>query len=106
MRVLAASQSDAVAHEYDYLHQGLLSYVLVKDGLDRFLADWKPKNGQITVGEWLSYAAAKVPEFKPAAPTGENKGTTVEKPAAGAKSAGQVPALFDFSRTDDLVLAE
>jgi hypothetical protein len=111
MRVLAASQSDAVAHEYDYLHQGLLSYVLVKDGLDKDLADWKPKDGKITVGEWLSYAAAKVPEFKPAA-TGENKGTKVEntedasKTAGAAKKAGQVPALFDFSRQDTLVLAK
>jgi len=106
MRVLAASQSDAVAHEYDYLHQGLLSYVLVQDGLDKGNADWKPKNGEITVGEWLSYAAAKVPEFKPAASTGENKGTTVEKTAGDVKAAGQVPALFDFSRADTLVLAK
>jgi len=106
MHVLAASQSDAVAHEYDYLHQGLLSYVLVKDGLDKDKADWKPKDGKITVGEWLSYAAAAVPEFKPSAPSGENKGTTVAKTVTGAKAAGQVPALFDFSREDTLVLAK
>jgi hypothetical protein len=37
---------------------------------------------------------------------GENKGTTVEKTAAGAKAVGQVPALFDFSRTDALALAK
>ena len=106
MRVLAASQSDAVAHEYDYLHQGLLSYVLVQDGLEKDKADWKPKDGKITVGEWLSYAAAKVPEFKPDAPVGENKGTTVEKTVEGTKTAGQVPALFDFSRRDTLVLSK
>jgi len=106
MRVLAASQSDAVAHEYDYLHEGLLSYVLVKDGLEKDKADWKPKDGKITVGEWLSYAAAAVPEFKPSVPTGENKGTTVAKTVAGAKAAGQVPVLFDFSHGDTLVLAK
>jgi len=106
MRVLAASQSDAVAHEYDYLHQGLLSYVLVKDGLEKGSADWKPKDGQITVGEWLSYAAAKVPVFKPSAPVGENKGITVKQEPNATKPVGQVPALFDFSRADTLVLAK
>jgi len=104
MRVLAASQSDAVAYEFDYLHQGLLSYVLVKDGLDKDLADWKPKDGKITVGEWLSYAAAAVPEFKPSTSAGGNKGTTVEKKTDETKPARQVPALFDFSRGDALVL--
>jgi len=105
MRVLAASQSAAVAYEFDYLHQGLLSYVLVQDGLGEGKADWKPKDGKITLGEWLSYAAAAVPEFKPP-PTSDNKGTSVEMTGAGAKAVGQVPALFDFSRGDALVLAK
>jgi hypothetical protein len=37
---------------------------------------------------------------------GENKGTTVEKTVEGTKTAGQVPALFDFSRRDTLVLSK
>src|SRR5215472_10344189 len=32
IRILAASQSDEVAHEYDYLQHGLLTYVLTHEG--------------------------------------------------------------------------
>ena len=108
MRILAASQSDEVAHEYDSLHQGLLTYVLTHDGLDEGKADWRPKDGKITVGEWLAYAANAVPKFVP--PNQSN--------ASGSKAAGnrfgnsstngtiQIPALFDFSKADALQLEQ
>ncbi len=57
MRVLAASQPNQAARESDSLHQGLLSYALAQLGLVEDQADWKPKDGKIMVGEWLSYTA-------------------------------------------------
>jgi WD40 repeat protein len=106
MRVLAASQSDEVAHEYDYLQQGLLTYVLTHDGLDEGKADWKPVDKKITVGEWLSYGAGAVPKFVPP----DKLKISVSK-AAGNRFGDdtpngsiQIPALFDFSKTDTLQL--
>jgi len=105
MRVLAASQSDEVAHEYDYLQQGLLTYVLTHDGLDEGRADWKPVDKKIMVGEWLAYAVDAVPKFVP------DKAKHVALKAAGDRFGNsstnatiQIPALFDFSKADALPL--
>jgi hypothetical protein len=105
MRILAASQSDEVAHEYDYLQQGLLTYVLTHDGLEEGKADWKPVDQKITVGEWLAYAVDAVPKFVP------DKAKNAASKAAGdrfgnssANATFQLPVLFDFSKTDTLQL--
>jgi hypothetical protein len=105
MRVLAASQSDEVAHEYDYLQEGLLTYVLTHDGLEEGKADWKPVDKKIMVGEWLAYAADAVPKFVP------DQSQRVTPKAAGNRfensstnTSFQIPALFDFSKTDTLQL--
>jgi hypothetical protein len=114
MRILAASQSDATAQEYASLQQGLLSYVLTHDGLQEGKADWKPKDGAITLGEWLGYAANAVPAFTldggKASGSGngggsvgasKTKGIEIEGQAGkGAGKAVQVPAIFDFSKKD------
>lgn len=105
MRILAASQSDETAGEYVALGSGLLSYVLTHEGLVEKKADWKPVDHKITVGEWLSYAADAVPKF--------DQGSTAGKDAKGARLDGapalhghsaQIPAVFDFSRSDIFVL--
>jgi WD40 repeat protein len=105
MRILAASQSDEVAHEYDYLQHGLLTYVLTHDGLDEGEADWKPVDKKIMVGEWLAYAADAVPRFE------QDKSKSSTSKAAGnrfgdssATTSLQIPALFNFSKTDTLQL--
>ena len=104
IRILAASQSDETAGEYDSLHQGLLSYVLTEQGLVQQRADWKPKNGEITLGEWLSYAADAVPRFDPHAPAGTDARSAYRKDAAPIAHPPQVPAVFDFSKSDTFVL--
>jgi len=101
IRILVASQAREVAVEYDKLQQGLLSYVLTQDGLRRGEADWKPVDHQITVGEWLSYAANAVPKFD-VSQADAARGLRVIGDAADAK--GQVPAVFDFSKSDGMVL--
>jgi Caspase domain len=105
MRILAASQSDETAGEYASLGSGLLSYVLTHEGLVEKKADWKPVDQKITVGEWLSYAADAVPEFDQKSTTNtDTKGATLEGgPARPARSA-QIPAVFDFSKSDSFVL--
>ena len=103
MRILAASQSDEVAHEYDSLHQGLLTYVLTHDGLDEGKA---AKDGKITVGGWLAYGTDAVPKFAlPSASNGAAPKAAGERFANSSSSRTiQVPALFDFSKTDILRL--
>ena len=50
-----------MAIESDKLRQGLLTYALARDGLEAKLADWKPKDRQIELSEWLAYAEQRVP---------------------------------------------
>jgi hypothetical protein len=102
MRILVASQASEVAVEYDKLQQGLLSYVLTQDGLRLGEADWKPVDHQITVGEWLSYAANAVPKFDVSTAQAARGLRVLGTPDAGP--AAQVPAVFDFSKNDGMVL--
>jgi hypothetical protein len=63
MRVLAASQADDFAIENGTLRQGLLTYALTQDGLEAGLADFRPRDGRITLGEWLAHAVVRVPQL-------------------------------------------
>jgi hypothetical protein len=104
MRILAASQSNQAARESDSLHQGLLSYALTQEGLVEGKADWKPVDKRITVGEWLSYAADEVPKFREAGVVDTGRGLLPIGPPAQRLDSAQIPAVFDFSKTDTLVL--
>jgi hypothetical protein len=105
MCVLAASQSDEVAHEYDYLQEGLLTYVLTHDGLEEGKADWRPVDKKIMTGEWLAYAANAVPKFVPDQSKGVDSKAAGDRFRNGATNETfQIPALFDFSKTDALQL--
>ncbi|HEY2466918.1 MAG TPA: caspase family protein [Terracidiphilus sp.] len=104
MRILAASQPNQAARESDTLHQGLLSYALVQLGLAEGLADWNPKDNQILVGEWLSYAADAVPKFLQSGAIKAARGLTpIGEPEHQVPSA-QTPAIFDFAKQDTFVL--
>ncbi len=104
MRILAASQSNQAARESDSLHQGLLSYALTQEGLVEGKADWKPKDGKIIVGEWLSYAADEVPKFREAGAVDTGRGVVLIGPPAQRLNSAQIPAVFDFSKKDSFVL--
>lgn len=58
MRLLAASQAGDVAIESQRIRQGLLTYALIRDGLEQRRA---AVNGRITIGSWLAYAERRVP---------------------------------------------
>jgi uncharacterized caspase-like protein len=108
MRILAASQADDVALEDDRIQQGLLSYALVKDGLEQGRADHKPQDRRITLEEWLSYGVSRVPLLaeemksgKLAAVRGTGRGfEDTDEPGEGAmrRKASQQPSLFDFTK--------
>ncbi len=61
MYVLTASQSFETAVEDSRLGHGLLTYVLVEEGLQQAAADELPGDGRIELREWLDYATTRVP---------------------------------------------
>lgn len=61
MRILTSTQADDVALESNLTQQGLLTYALTRDGIERGRADFKPKDSSITVAEWLAYGVERVP---------------------------------------------
>ena len=63
MRVLAASQAEAVALESDQLRHGALTFALLREGLDAAHADTQPRDGVINLGEFLSFGRDRVPDL-------------------------------------------
>lgn len=61
MYILTAAQSFQAAQEVNVLGHGLLTYVLVDEGLKQPVADRKPQDGAVIMREWLDYAAGRVP---------------------------------------------
>jgi WD40 repeat protein len=113
IRILAATQADNIAVELNRLQHGLLTAALLEDGLKSLLADYKPKDGKIELGEWLNFGVERVPKLyddvragrrailengKPVerSRSSEVVGETGDKP--GRRSASiQQPSLFDFA---------
>jgi hypothetical protein len=114
MRILAASQGNQSAQESNLLTgsagdeqtRGLLSYALTEEGLVEWKADWKPADGKITVGEWLAYAADAVPKRLAEGGVKRGRGFLHVAAPVGAIGAAQLPAVFDFSGKDGLILQE
>ena len=64
MYVVTAAQSYQVALEVSQLGHGYLTYVLIEEGLKTPKADIAPRDGQVTVREWLDYSTGRVPELQ------------------------------------------
>jgi WD40 repeat protein len=64
MYILTAAQSFQAAQEVNVLGHGLLTYVLVDEGLKQPVADRKPQDGAVIMREWLDYAASRVPQVQ------------------------------------------
>jgi hypothetical protein len=118
MRVLAASQADDVALESGQIRQGLLTYALVRDGLEKGRA---VQDDTLTLGHLLRYAERRVPVLYQEVLKGEVKGANGQpegtrvlvarggeiEPLGGAglptnsslrkPRAFQTPALFEYS---------
>lgn len=110
MQILAATQaSDAAIESGGSIRQGLLSYALVRDGLERRLANFKPSDDEkITMREWLQYGVVRVPQLYAEITSGRLKavrGAELVGEVTGGRSYQQ-PSLFDFTRRQtDLTLA-
>lgn len=101
MRILASSQADKAALESDRLEQGLLSYALVRDGLERKEADFLPKDREITLSEWLCYGTRRVPTLYVEVGEGRIQGVRgihITREGGPAAAAQQQPTLFDFTK--------
>lgn len=98
IRILAATQSADVALESGLLAHGLLTYALVKDGLERGLA--YPSTRLLSVRQWFDYAAGRVPQLYREVRSGKLKpvlGSRSVIPKMQTKAiAGQIPSVFDF----------
>lgn len=64
MYVLAAAQGYQAALEVGELGHGLLTYVLVEEGLKTLAADSAPKDGRVMIRELMDFATRRVPEVQ------------------------------------------
>lgn len=119
MRVLTSTRAADVAWESPTTKQGLLSYALTEMGLRLGEADFRPVDGQIGLGEWLEFAAQRVPQLYTMHMLGETRTSgarlvqydrlrggsrSVEENGIDVMSATQRPAIFNFARGADPVL--
>ena len=121
IRVLAASQADAVAMEDDKLGHGLLTYALTVEALDGLggedasvtaLKSTVFKSGAVTLDAWLKYGERRLPSLSQDVAvrrmTPSDGGDIVFNSPANIDAAvapAQAPQLFDFtSRTSRVTL--
>jgi uncharacterized caspase-like protein len=105
--VLVATQANDVALESGRLQQGLLTYALLRDGLETNAADHAPVDAWIGLIEWLRYGVIRVPDLARRMRTGDLPVATGSRGASRIGQAGsaraappvaQTPALFYFPR--------
>jgi WD40 repeat protein len=101
MRVLAASQAKDVALECESIQHGLLTYALIREGLQNRQA---LRDGKLTLRGLLSYASDRVPDLyeeiihaKGALKDIRGRQVLPIKPADNERSRAQKPELFDYA---------
>jgi WD40 repeat protein len=125
MRILAASQADDIALEIENLHQGLLTYALVQEGLKSGKDGKLPAagdNGQVTLEAWLKYGEQRTPTLYQDIRDGKIKAVGYSynqnsksisrdpKPNPSfldqTQQHAQTPSLFDFHKQEKKVLLQ
>lgn len=108
MYVLTAAQSYQAALEAHRLGHGYLTYALVREGIEGRMADTAPRDGAVTMREWLSFAAERVPAMQQERLAGsrlleqEDDGAaaerTIQRPRAFMRreASGRVPVVARF----------
>ena len=109
MKVLAASQAEFVALESARLKHGLLTYSLVREGLDLGLAQQVSSDSAIDTREWLNYGQQRVPELHKQLVSDPSSLNLQRGFQAAIKPVNEVrvqrPGLFDFSRKTPAVIS-
>jgi WD40 repeat protein len=107
MRLLAATQAANVAIESGTLGHGLLTYALIREGIEQNAADFKPRDQTINLKEWLEYGTERVPALYDDILSGKLLLTARSlRLPAGARRSLQQPSLFDFTtKSRDFFLA-
>jgi WD40 repeat protein len=109
MRILAASQTQEAALESPKLRHGILSYALLIEGLEDGLANYEPKDDQVTLEKWLRWGVLRVPRLYEELANDQFVSHRGFKHAAaatyGVEPRLQQPQLFDFARTNAVTLA-
>ena len=106
MMVVAASQMEDVALESGRLRHGLLTYAILREGLQGGAADRDPADGVVGFAELLSYGVERVPVLyeelssRRFVPQGRSTVATPFLPSGQVTESPQQPSLFDFSRGD------
>ncbi len=105
IRVLTGSQAAEEALESPSLQHGVLSFTMLREGLEASAADIAPRDQRISMTELVSYPLTRVPEIHRQVLQGSfstvaRGGSSLLAPAADLESPipGQTPALFDFRR--------
>jgi WD40 repeat protein len=101
MFVVAASQKRGAALELDALHHGLLTYVLVQEGLVEGKADIAPPDGKILLSEWLRFAEQRVPDLAQLLIAQRNRGFTYLQTDRTRRSVVQKPRVFFRPELED-----
>lgn len=103
--LLAAAAGDQSALEINSLKHGLMTWILVEEGLDGGKADAEPLDQRITLREWLRYAVARTPEMAAELIRGVKLGGRGLILPGGlsqlrSDTALQQPVLFDYGNSD------
>jgi WD40 repeat protein len=109
MQILAASQADDVALEINQLRHGLLTYALIRDGIEARKGDILPRDGKLTLSESFTYSLQRVPilyqsiikkDIQRLFQQEGGRGPIVagEQQSLKSKTAFQKPSLFDFMK--------
>jgi uncharacterized caspase-like protein len=101
MQILVASQAASVALESSSVQHGLLTYALVREGIEEGQGDWHPRDGLIRLVELLEFAAQRVPRLQQDIDEGRIKSRA--RDAGGARGVVVVmdPDPQDLSRKPD-----
>ena len=98
MKILVASHDAAL--ESFVIGHGFLTYALIEEGIVARRADHQPRDGRISIGEWLRYGEDRVPALyrEVADGTMPDRGVRPIGPGYGDGGFVQQPRLFDFGK--------
>lgn len=112
MKILAATQVlNAAVETGGSMRHGLLTFALLREGLEGYKADFRASDKTINLQEWLEYGEFRVPVPYNDLASGRLKGRAGADLFGGALTTpqgwAQQPSLFDFTRKkSEMIVAQ